>query len=224
VPPRYAYWTILIDGRPTAFRARDQEELQPTVFQLKRKNADVVLKWFARGRLWDNPEQAQWAAKSLDRPREKRDRDWRPGGQHKDPRARFDKRKRKEVAGQSAKRDARPLPKPAGAQALPTPARARPLPSKPAWQGKPQTRSTNRRPWSGKPPREGQRPWSGKPRSDGQRPWSNKPKPEGQRSWSNKGPQGERRSERPWQAKPPDTKNWPRREPPARPKRDDDKK
>lgn len=95
MPPRYAYWTILIDNRPTAFRARDKEELLPTLYQLKRKNADVVMKWFARGRLWDTPEQAQWAGKSLEGTREKRGRDWRPGGQHKDPRARFDKRKKK---------------------------------------------------------------------------------------------------------------------------------
>lgn len=92
MPPRYAYWTILIDNGPTAFRARDKEELLPTLYQLRRKNANVVMKWFARGRLWDTPEQAQWAGKSLER--ERRSRDWRPGGEHKDPRARFDKPKK----------------------------------------------------------------------------------------------------------------------------------
>ena len=34
MPPRYAYWTILIDDKPTAFRAREQEELLPTLNQL----------------------------------------------------------------------------------------------------------------------------------------------------------------------------------------------
>jgi hypothetical protein len=92
MPPRYAYWTILIDGKPTAFRAREQAELLPTLQQLRRKNPDVAMKWFARGRLWDNPEQAQWAGKHQER--EKRGRDWRPGGQHRDPRAKFDKRRR----------------------------------------------------------------------------------------------------------------------------------
>ena len=45
------------------------------------------MKWFARGKLWDTPEQAQWAGQNLPKPAEKRGRDWRPGGQHKDPRA-----------------------------------------------------------------------------------------------------------------------------------------
>ena len=95
MPPRYAYWTILIDNRPTAFRARDREELLPTLAQLRRTNTDVVMKWFARGRLWDTPEQAQWAAKNLEQRRsEQRGREWRPGGEHKDPRARFDARRR----------------------------------------------------------------------------------------------------------------------------------
>ena len=32
MPPRYAYWTILIDQKPTAFRAREREELMPVSF------------------------------------------------------------------------------------------------------------------------------------------------------------------------------------------------
>ena len=64
MPPRYAYWTILIDNKPTAFRAREQEELLPTLHQLRRTNKDVVLKWFARGRLWDTPEAAQAASRA----------------------------------------------------------------------------------------------------------------------------------------------------------------
>ena len=86
MPPRYAYWTILIDKGPTAFRARDRDELLPTLTQLRRTNTDVELKWFARGRLWDSPEQEQFAAQM---PRVKRPQDWRPGGTHKDPRQRF---------------------------------------------------------------------------------------------------------------------------------------
>jgi hypothetical protein len=90
MPPRYAFWTILIDGKATAFRARDRDELLPTFNQLARKNHDIVMKYFARGRLWDTPEQAQWSAATKARPA--RDRDWRPGGQHRDPRARFTRR------------------------------------------------------------------------------------------------------------------------------------
>jgi hypothetical protein len=91
MPPRYAYWTILIDNRPTAFRAREKEEMLPTFHQLRRTNRDVVLKWFARGRLWETPEAAQAAGRETAAAREKRGSDWRPGGVHKDPRDRFKK-------------------------------------------------------------------------------------------------------------------------------------
>lgn len=94
MPPRFAYWTILIDDTPTAFRAQYKEDLQPTLVQLLRTNPNAVMRWFAKGRLWDNPEQAQWAARNMTEAREKRSREWRPGGEHKDPRARFDKRRR----------------------------------------------------------------------------------------------------------------------------------
>jgi len=93
MPPRYAYWTILIDNAPTAFRAADREDLQPTFVQLQRTNPNIIMKWFARGRLWNSPEEARAEA---ERPRvtEKRGREWRPGGEHKDPRARFDKKRK----------------------------------------------------------------------------------------------------------------------------------
>jgi hypothetical protein len=94
MPPRYAYWTILIDGKATAFRARDREELLPTFNQLARKNPDIALRYFSRGKLWDSPEQAQWANRHVQPAREKRGADWRPGGKHEDPRARFKKRAR----------------------------------------------------------------------------------------------------------------------------------
>src|SRR6185503_10591963 len=92
MPPRYAYWTILIDSKPTAFRARDREELLPTLHQLRRTNPDVIMMWFARGRLWESPE-AELAARIASRaaPKEKRGSEWRPGGAHTDPRARFKK-------------------------------------------------------------------------------------------------------------------------------------
>ena len=92
MPPRYAYWTILIDRKPTAFRARERDELLPTLHQLRRTNTDVIMMWFARGRLWESPE-AELAARIASRrqPREKRGPEWRPGGAHADPRARFKK-------------------------------------------------------------------------------------------------------------------------------------
>ena len=107
MPPRFAYWTILIDNAPTAFRAREAEELLPTLTQLRRTNANVIMKWFARGRLWDSRQQEhddfqrrkaaasqRRAGRGTDRG-ERRTRDWRPGGDHKDPRARFKQRKRR---------------------------------------------------------------------------------------------------------------------------------
>ena len=88
MPPRYAYWTILIDNKATAFRARVKDELLPTLHQLRRTNRDVVMKWFARGRLWESPD-AELAARHRPKPFEKRGPEWRPGGAHADPRARF---------------------------------------------------------------------------------------------------------------------------------------
>ena len=51
MPPRHAYWTILIGDSPTAFRARERDELLPTFERLRAKQPDAVLKWFERGRL-----------------------------------------------------------------------------------------------------------------------------------------------------------------------------
>ena len=91
MPPRYAYWTILVGDSPTAFRAADRDDLLPTFERLKQKHPDVVLKWFARGQLWESQE-AQRAAEQPARPpadRERRGPEWRPGGSHRDPRDRF---------------------------------------------------------------------------------------------------------------------------------------
>ena len=209
MPPRFAYWTILIDGKPTAFRARDQQELMPTLTQLRRTNEGVELKWFAQGRLWDSPDAQRAAGRRPPAGGEKRGADWRPGGQHKDPRARFDKearrrKKREQRAEWNAPRErdaTRPERPPDGGR-----------PSRPpAHSGGSNRRRDDRRPegWQQKPPREGQRPWSGKPR--GERPWQNKPgrdqrprqnKPSGgdQRPWRDKPP---RDDQRPWTNKPP---------------------
>src|SRR5690606_20449200 len=91
MPPRYAYWTILVGDSPTAFRAARAEELRPTFERLREKHPDVVMKWFARGRLWSSPAEAQQPSPRRERPAETRGRDWRPGGEHRDPRERFKK-------------------------------------------------------------------------------------------------------------------------------------
>src|SRR2546426_11508308 len=114
MPPRFAYWTILIDGKPTAFRARDHEELLPTLNQLKRTNKDALLQWFARGKLWESPdaERAAWRARDASAaPRGKGDvrgRDWRPGGEHKDPRQHFrDQKKQRNQERRAERHDRR---------------------------------------------------------------------------------------------------------------------
>src|SRR5262245_26732329 len=117
MPPRHAYWTILVDNQPTAFRAHEAEELQPTLNRLKEKHPSAVMMWFERGRLWESRdaaraelpprgerrgptgardergegrgEQRSREADSDGAPRPPRDRNWRPGGDHKDPRQKF---------------------------------------------------------------------------------------------------------------------------------------
>ncbi len=98
MPPRYAYWTILIDNKPTAFRAHDKNELLPTFHQLQRTNPVIAFKWFARGQLWESPEEARDALRRPAPVRERRTREWRPGGEHRDPRARFKQRGRRTPA------------------------------------------------------------------------------------------------------------------------------
>jgi len=173
MPPRYAYWTILIYQKPTAFRAREREELLPTFHQLRRKNTDVVMKWFARGRLWESPEAAQAAQRAPKPPQEKRGRDWRPGGEHRDPRDRFKKRASSQGARSESWGDR----------------------EKPG--GRPPSRPWNNKPASG-PPRSCQ-PWSGKAKSGaprGERPSTGTPKgrpPRADRPWSGKPPGAQRR-------------------------------
>ena len=59
MPPRFAYWTIILDGAPTSFRTKEREEILPLFNQLKAKNPGALLKWFSGGRLWDSPDQAR---------------------------------------------------------------------------------------------------------------------------------------------------------------------
>jgi len=98
MPPRYAYWTILVGGGPTSFRARESDELLPTLRQIQRRHPDASLCWFERGRIWPSPEAALAARRPATpaRPTPRRPagergrgRDWRPGGEHRDPKARF---------------------------------------------------------------------------------------------------------------------------------------
>jgi hypothetical protein len=91
MPPRFAYWTIIFDGQPTAFRSATRDELLPTFKRIQSKHADAQLRYFARGKLWYSDEEAQAALlrEKAEKRQERRTRDWRPGGEHRDPRDRF---------------------------------------------------------------------------------------------------------------------------------------
>ncbi len=86
---RHAFWTIIVAGGPTAFRAALREDLEPTLVQLRRRHPDAELRWFERGQLWESPGQAQDAALARHPKRPRRDPSWRPGGDHKDPREKY---------------------------------------------------------------------------------------------------------------------------------------
>src|SRR5215208_7734199 len=101
MPPRYAYWTILVDNLPTAFRASTREDPQPTFEQLRRKNPTAVMRWFARGTLWDSPEHAGRAGREDG---ERRAKGWRPGGDHRDPRERFEQERKAKNAARRQER------------------------------------------------------------------------------------------------------------------------
>lgn len=85
---RTCFWTILLGTEPTAFRASHMDTLVPTLKQLQRRHPEAVIKWFDRGQLFASPEEAD-LARAAAAP-ERRPRDWRPGGDHRDPRARFE--------------------------------------------------------------------------------------------------------------------------------------
>ena len=171
MPPRYVYWTILIDGKATAFRAREREELMPTVAQLRRTNEDVALRYFSKGKLWDSPEQAQWAHQQPPRTRERRGVEWRPGGAHRDPRARVASGTRQRRESTTAVPPSRP---PQGARPADRPQADRRWPKGPrrgAETGRSDQRTTERAPRAPRPhdPRQGP-PWGTDTRQGSARP------------------------------------------------------
>jgi hypothetical protein len=207
MPPRYAYWTILIDGKATAFRAKDREELLPTLNQLRRKNDDVALRYFSRGKLWDSPEQADWANRNARDVGERRDRDWRPGGSHRDPRSRFEKKAQGHSDARARgehdedRKPRREFDRDSRDAKSPRPFKG----DRPGGGWKPKPAFDKERTWSGKPPgdrrdqnrtrgesnerrpstneKRGERPWSAKPERRG--PW--KPREAAQGSPSTRG-------------------------------------
>lgn len=91
MPPPTRFWVVLIGKTPTSFHAKEREDLLPTLRQLQRTQKDVSLRWFERGKVWESPEAAIGAAKLAEtEARERRTKEWRPGGEHRDPKARFE--------------------------------------------------------------------------------------------------------------------------------------
>lgn len=87
--PRRGFWIILAGQTPTAFRARERDDLVPTLRQLQRTQPDVSLRWFEHNKVWESPAHAREARRPPRAPRKSFGREWRPGGDHRDPRARF---------------------------------------------------------------------------------------------------------------------------------------
>jgi hypothetical protein len=153
VPPRHAYWTIIVDDLPTAFRAVSREELLPTFERLRQKHPTAVLRWFARGRVWESPEAARQRPPA--KRSEHRGRDWRPGGEHRDPRDRFREERqarwravrararvgrsggagRREAAASAPKTTHAPVPQPKPHQDRPVPPGPPPGPDRPPRPG-----------------------------------------------------------------------------------------
>jgi hypothetical protein len=221
MPPRHAYWTIIVDDQPTSFRAHDLEELLPTFNRLRDKHPNAQLRWFERGQLWESRDAAReqglgrgerrWQGPRPSRegePQETpppRDRKWRPGGEHRDPRqkytdakkAKWDRYKQNIRDRWEEKQRERPVPDegeftpPHGDPMRPKVGDRRRFdrgsrpdfddhrddgsPSRP--HGDPMRRD---RGWKPKPP--GDRGW--KPKPPGDRGW--KPKPPGDRGWKPK--------------------------------------
>jgi 23S rRNA pseudouridine2605 synthase len=205
VPPRFAYWTILIEGLPTAFRAAERDELLPTFKRLQEKHKDAAMRWFARGQLWESPEAARAAlieARRAEHPA--RGRDWRPGGDHRDPRQKFidakktrnlDRRKQRFERRQEEEAPPRRPDGPAG------------------WKERPQSQKppAARREWTDRPksPKPaGPSGWKKRPqgqRPDGPRGWKDRPqgpKPEARREWKERPPGPKPEGRREWNERP----------------------
>ena len=180
MPPRYAYWTIIVDDQPTAFRSGSQEDLMPTFKRLQQRNASAKMMWWQNGKLWDSRIDAQEAM-----------------------RARGEMGRRGDERQSGGYRDRERAPRPTGRS--PSARDPRSSSGKLAWKPKGQTGERPRRPeWSPKskassfgkapadrpgPTSQGKLEW--KPKSFGARPKADwKPRGsgfgEGKRAWTPK--------------------------------------
>src|SRR6186997_2611187 len=102
---RSSYWVIVSGQQPTSFRAREREDLVPTLTQLLRTQPDTKLMYFDQGKLWETSEAADEAfaaSRGL-----RRGRDWRPDERPRDERPR-DERPRDEQPSDDRPKDDRP--------------------------------------------------------------------------------------------------------------------
>jgi hypothetical protein len=153
---RTRFWTILIGTEPTAFRASEQDALIPTLKQLQRRHPEAIIKWYEYGRIFDSPEQAEAARAAV--AAERRPKDWRPGGEHRDPRAlykisRDEKRRRFKLRQRGPSAASGKPGGPPGAE----------RPGKPPAGTRPPGSEPDRRPAA---PHAGRRTWAARPRHD----------------------------------------------------------
>jgi 23S rRNA pseudouridine2605 synthase len=217
---RHAFWVIVAGDQPTSFRARERDELLPTLKQLQHTQPETDIRWFERGKLWASQDEAREALLAVRKKPERRGRDWRPGGAHADPRAKYiqtrDQKRAKFKRNLSRQwKDGDQPPSPSSeptpendvpAQAPPPPPRAEgneraPRRDRPeGGAGRPDRPESRDRPPSGdRPfrPKAPSRPWrpEGPPRGD--RPPSGDRGPRRDRPEGGERPRGEGRPDRP---------------------------
>jgi len=177
VPPRYAYWTIIVDDQPTAFRAGALDDIMPTFNRLKEKQPTAKLMWFQSGKLWPSRIDAREAMQV--RGERGRYSDPRQDGGDKTPARERPKWKSKDFSAgprapkpSSPEERVKPEWKPKGAG------------DRPAWKGREDSSPQAFKPSS--PQHRGTKPeW--KPKSSGERPeWkprSSSPEDSPKRKW-----------------------------------------
>jgi hypothetical protein len=187
MPPRFSYWTILAGGLPTSFRAAERDDLLPTLRRLQERHPDAEMKWFQRGKLWTSPEEALSA---FQKPREPRGREWRPGGEHRDPREPFKQQKRER---NQARRQQRFDRKQGAGSGQGTTGHPGPTPERPQRTDRPRTdRPRTDRPRTDRPRTD--RPRTDRPRAD--RPRTDQPRTD------------RPRTDRPRSERPPSDRHW----------------
>ena len=198
MPPRYAYWTIIAGGLPTAFRTTEREELLPTFRRIKQKHPDAEMKYFARGRLWRSQEEARLEAEArraaaAERQSAPRGRDWRPGGGHHDPRQKF--KNAKKARNQKWRKDRFDRRHRSGAAQPPGETPVRPAPPAPRTEWRDRGPRTAKLAAAGHKPRRDRGPRGGKPRAERKLEGRGKPEARGDRPWRDRLPQDNRRGE-----------------------------